>query len=201
MTFKGDTIIGEPTMSLIEICIAEEGLYCEPQQVYDYWKKKDWTTKKGSEVKTLEAACNVVNSIIVERAVRQIAKERGTTRMSKKAKNLVRNTIKSQIQSGSIPKEKVLESQVNRKVRKKPKRVYTAYADQLNDNRWYAFRRFIFEVRGKRCERCGADSDLQVHHKQYKKGCLAWEYTCKDVIVLCRDCHMKIHGIEDKENT
>ena len=71
---------------------------------------------------------------------------------------------------------------------------WMAYDEQLQDKRWMAFRRFIFDVRGKKCEKCGSTTYLQVHHPKYKHGRMAWEYTCNDVIVLCRDCHAKIHN-------
>ena len=71
MTLKGDKIIGKPTLAMIEIYIAEKGLFCEPQDCYNYWERKNWLTKKGIEVKTLEAAVNVFNSIAVQREVRK----------------------------------------------------------------------------------------------------------------------------------
>lgn len=71
-----------------------------------------------------------------------------------------------------------------------------SYAEQLKDERWLAFREFVFKVRGCRCERCGYSKELQVHHIQYKNGRLAWEYTCNEVMVLCSLCHKNLHGIE-----
>ena len=72
-----------------------------------------------------------------------------------------------------------------------------SYSEQLKDKRWYAFREFVFEVRGRRCEMCGAERNLQVHHPIYKNGRNAWEYTCNEVIVMCHDCHMRIHGYDN----
>lgn len=80
---------------------------------------------------------------------------------------------------------------------KKPqKQLYSPYDKQLETKEWRAFRRFIFEVRGHKCEKCGTTHNLQIHHPKYKTGHLAWEYTCNDVIVVCRDCHKKIHNIK-----
>ena len=70
-----------------------------------------------------------------------------------------------------------------------------SYDQQLEDKKWKAFREFIFIVRGKKCEKCGATTWLQIHHPKYRGGRLAWEYTCNEVIVLCRDCHRKEHGL------
>ena len=69
-----------------------------------------------------------------------------------------------------------------------------SYAEQLKDKRWHAFREFVFEVRGRRCEMCGAERNLQVHHPIYKNR-NAWEYSYHEVMVLCRDCHERIHGL------
>ena len=77
---------------------------------------------------------------------------------------------------------------------KKPKYPSIYYDQQLKDERWFAFREFIFAVREKRCEQCGAADNLQIHHPKYIAGRLAWEYTCNEVQVLCRKCHAAIHG-------
>lgn len=70
------------------------------------------------------------------------------------------------------------------------------YSEQLTDDRWSMFRDFVFKVRGNRCEMCGRKKTLQVHHLHYKKGAKAWEYDCNEVVVLCRECHRKVHGIK-----
>ena len=36
MTFKGDTIVGKPTLAMIEIHIAEKGLFCNPKDCMSY---------------------------------------------------------------------------------------------------------------------------------------------------------------------
>ena len=74
---------------------------------------------------------------------------------------------------------------------------HQAYNDQLKDPRWSAFRNFVFVVRKMRCEKCGSKEALQIHHPQYITGRKAWEYTCNEVQVLCRECHKKIHGIKE----
>lgn len=54
-------------MGQVEIYIAEKGLYIEPEDVFNYWDKKHWLTKKGEPVKTLESAINVVNGLIARK--------------------------------------------------------------------------------------------------------------------------------------
>lgn len=70
------------------------------------------------------------------------------------------------------------------------------YDLQLQDNRWYKFREKILNIRGRKCEMCGSEKNLQVHHIKYINGLYAWEYSQDEVIVLCRNCHKGEHLIE-----
>lgn len=70
---------------------------------------------------------------------------------------------------------------------------YTPYKEQLEDRRWKSFREFVMIVRGCKCEVCGAKKNLQIHHLRYNKGCFAWEYNVKEVMVVCGKCHSEIH--------
>lgn len=202
MTFKGDKIIGKPTFAMVEICIAERGYECEPLETFNYWDKKKWITKKGNEIATLENAVQVYNGIVVQRKLKEVAKEIGFAKISKKNKDKVKKKYKQdkeeRIKDKSIINAIMLESmglKDNKEKSKKPE--WKPYDEQLHDKKWLAFRKFIFEVRGKRCEMCGEKDRLQVHHPKYRKGALAWEYNCNEVQVLCRDCHKAVHGIKD----
>ena len=66
MTYKGQEI-GIPTLELIQECINQWKLRVSAQEVYDHWTSRNWLTKKGQAVKTLESACNVSNSLFVQR--------------------------------------------------------------------------------------------------------------------------------------
>lgn len=71
------------------------------------------------------------------------------------------------------------------------------YSNLLERKEWIAFRKFIFAVQGYKCKKCGkSNCILQVHHKKYNIERMPWEYTCNDVIVLCKDCHKKVHGLK-----
>lgn len=52
-------------------------------------------------------------------------------------------------------------------------------------------RRLLFLINsGFKCAECGDDRNLVVHHKDYnKKNCDE-----KNLIVLCRKCHNRIHN-------
>ncbi|MHB8914928.1 MAG: HNH endonuclease [Thiobacillus sp.] len=48
------------------------------------------------------------------------------------------------------------------------------------------------------CERCYDDSSqLHVHHKQYFKGRMIWEYSLSELEVLCFSCHEEAHSNKD----
>ncbi len=80
MTYKEEEI-GIPTIEQIQECINQWKLSVSAQETYDYWTTKNWLTKKGLPVKTLESACNVANSVFVQR-------ERKSVNISKNASNL-----------------------------------------------------------------------------------------------------------------
>ena len=183
---------------MVEIYIAEKGLFCDAKECFDYWENKEWLTKKGVEPKTLEIAIDCYNSIAINRFAKRSAKSLGITKLRGKKKKSEMKILRRTIASGGL---KGLENQIkieSFEAKKKVvnKREYTPYIEQLNDRRWEAFRKFVFVVRGKKCEICGGTHILQVHHPKYKGGRLAWEYTCNEVQVLCKECHEKVHNIK-----
>lgn len=184
MTFYGDEIGLVPTMRQVEIYIAERGLYITPQQVFEYWDKKKWLTQKGLPVKTLEAAINVANSVVIQRDFYKGVKLQGKSKTKRKQEKAA---IRKAYVGDAKRKAKEIAYESHQRT------PYATYKDQLKDPRWKAFREFILKVRGCECEVCESKNYLQVHHTQYHKDAKAWEYTCNDVMVLCRECHKKIH--------
>lgn len=76
-----------------------------------------------------------------------------------------------------------------------------SYDDQLNDSQWLAKRAEILERDDYCCQDCLCGQDrltpwiqLQVHHKRYIDGLMAWEYSNDLLITLCKGCHAKLHG-------
>jgi 5-methylcytosine-specific restriction endonuclease McrA len=166
MTFYGENIGETATLLQIEVYVSEKGLFCDPKSCFEYWEAKHWKTGKGLPVKTLEGAINAYNGVVVDKTV----KKEGRVVAEKKKQKCAANS--------------------------KWNKNYIPYSKQLRDPRWIAYRDFILTIRGHRCEVCGATNDLQVHHLLYRKNFLAWEYSCKDVVVLCKKCHSKEHNIE-----
>lgn len=72
------------------------------------------------------------------------------------------------------------------------------YREQLLHPRWQRKRLGVLERDGWMCMRCCADDKtLQVHHKRYVKGRMAWEYPDDELISLCSDCHHQTHEEKD----
>lgn len=177
MKFHGQEIGESATLLQVSSYCAEKGLFVNPQQAYDYWSKKGWKNAKGLNVKTLENCIDCVNSIAIRKE--QKKKEKEKNKLKRKQRKEARRKAKE------IDKENKRETS------------FIYYADQLKDERWKAFREFVFKIRGKKCEICGSTEKLQVHHIHYNKGVKAWEYNVNEVLVACVDCHRNIHGIKE----
>lgn len=74
------------------------------------------------------------------------------------------------------------------------------YKEQLADGRWLRKKNEILERDKYTCQRCGATSNLQVHHKEYLVNKKAWEYPNEDLITLCVNCHENEHKRENYNN-
>lgn len=181
MTYKGIDIGRKPKFDQLREYIKQENLCFDAMDVYHYWEPKFWSTKNGVRVKSLERAVEVVNKNIQRL---KDCDKKGKKQKTKKASpqlSLPSKTKPKKYKSTPAPKKFQKDS-------------WMPYEEQLQDNRWKAFRTFIFAVRGKKCERCGAVNNLQIHHPKYIYGRMAWEYTCKEVQVLCEKCHAAVHG-------
>ncbi len=162
--------------SLDEFCsfIEERGFDIDPYSLYREFDDKGWVNRKGEATKSWTALVCARNSVICQ--------------SRKNSQTILYGT----------PKQRKRESKQKYQLRvakAKTRVVKMNYNEFLQDTRWFAFRKFVFSIRGCKCEKCGARENLQVHHVQYKNSLLPWEYTCNDVVVLCRNCHKKIYGI------
>lgn len=70
---------------------------------------------------------------------------------------------------------------------------YKTYLNYLLSDAWKDKRDLMIKLK-KKCEMCGETKDLQVHHLNYLN---VGNEGQDDLIVLCRDCHNKLH---EKEN-
>lgn len=73
-----------------------------------------------------------------------------------------------------------------------------SYSEQIRHPQWQRKRLEILSAAGWECENCGAnDVTLNVHHKQYVKGRMYWEYERHELECLCEDCHKAHHQAQD----
>lgn len=77
------------------------------------------------------------------------------------------------------------------------------YKDLLESDYWRGFSFSIIKERNFTCEDCGAyypgeRNKLQVHHLVYR-DINPWSYAPEEMVVLCRECHEKRHGITHPE--
>ena len=72
------------------------------------------------------------------------------------------------------------------------------YKEQLKNQLWLNKKAEILKRDNYRCTNCGSILNLQVHHKRYISGRMAWDYDNNDLITLCRNCHYSIHSEELK---
>lgn len=89
-----------------------------------------------------------------------------------------------------------MQKKINKENFKELSFEHSPYKEQLLDKRWRLFREFAIVARGGVCENCGSKKNLVIHHPQYKDGYNAWDYSVKDVVCLCNNCHKKIHNIK-----
>lgn len=72
------------------------------------------------------------------------------------------------------------------------------YAEYLQSEKWKSIRESALVIHGKKCKECGNESDLQVHHLRYPE-ILGTENVESDLVVLCKECHQKLHKKKHKK--
>lgn len=71
------------------------------------------------------------------------------------------------------------------------------YAQQLKHPNWQRRRLERLDIAGFRCENCDESTKtLHVHHREYVRGRMAWEYENDELEVLCESCHGEHHASE-----
>lgn len=67
------------------------------------------------------------------------------------------------------------------------------YEEQLQTPEWRNKRQEIILRDWGLCNRCLTSKNIDVHHKYYIDGRMAWEYPNGALILLCRSCHKTEH--------
>lgn len=76
------------------------------------------------------------------------------------------------------------------------------YWEQLRHPTWQKLRLRMLDRAGFKCANCNdTETNLHVHHKQYIKGHMAWEYEEANFEVLCDACHENAHFFKDSLNS
>ncbi|WP_343614419.1 hypothetical protein [Flavobacterium sp.] len=63
------------------------------------------------------------------------------------------------------------------------------YSEKLKDKRWSNKRDVVREKAGFKCQDCGSQKSLEVHHCYYKFGLEPWQYPIDSLRCLCSNCH------------
>lgn len=64
-----------------------------------------------------------------------------------------------------------------------------SYPEKLKDQRWIRKRNLIVGKADFKCQDCGSQSKLEVHHCYYLYGFEPWEYPFDAFRCLCHSCH------------
>ena len=64
-----------------------------------------------------------------------------------------------------------------------------------SDVRWLQLRNDVLIRDGYKCQACEGVESLQVHHVKYVKSGKIWDSPQKDLVTLCRVCHVKVHSV------
>lgn len=68
------------------------------------------------------------------------------------------------------------------------------YSEYIQSPEWRERAEKVRAEYDNRCYICGSSDNLHVHHISYKR---LGNESERDVVCLCRDCHMKVHEIKD----
>jgi 5-methylcytosine-specific restriction endonuclease McrA len=71
------------------------------------------------------------------------------------------------------------------------------YEEQLKDHRWLEKREQILQRDWRMCQHCMSGKSLNVHHKYYTDGKMAWEYPNSALVTLCDKCHKVEHNLSE----
>ena len=155
--------IGVPTLEHVKDFIDNKKWEITAEMIYTHYERQGFKTKKGEPIKSVEGMCNGFNGAYLVKKYGKLHKKN-------------RNAISIATEEKPITRNRLM-----------------TYSEQMTDKRWLAFRSFVMQVRGYRCEVCGSNINLNIHHLIYKEGYLAWEYNTREVMVVCSKCHKQIH--------
>lgn len=171
-----------PTFSEFSDFIKRMNFDLNTENLYKEFSNRGWTTKKGKPMINWTALVVARNSVILARRTRNAIK--GVPSQYRDKKRLSKSIRRGLAEARRKESLKITEE------------VKRTYRQELTHPYWYAFRNFVLMVKGHRCEVCGkTQGTMNIHHIEYAVGRHAWEYSTKDVKVLCSECHRHVHGL------
>jgi len=72
----------------------------------------------------------------------------------------------------------------------------SSYSEKLKDARWIRKRNLILEKAEFKCQDCGAQNKLEVHHCYYLYGFEPWGFPFDSLRCLCKNCHKRRGNVE-----
>ena len=69
----------------------------------------------------------------------------------------------------------------------------TPYGQYQQSDRWKELRAERLRIDGFRCQRCGKEKQLRVHHVHYPDDRIYGTESVDDLVTLCDSCHKKLH--------
>lgn len=225
MKYKNVEIGDKPTKEQFQEYISRKGYNIDVDFWYDKYDAKGWQTKRKYPIKSLEAIINVINGIVIRRRnsnrdtntgkkikqalspqkSKNIKKEKANAadvvKLSLDERKKLYEKIDSIPKKGRTKQQKLIRrilrrsfsAQEIKEIERRKRKEY--YNRLLEDKRWKEFRLKVLSERGNKCECCGGTDVLQIHHTFYIRGKMPWEYDIKDMRVLCKKCHQRIHNI------
>lgn len=225
MKYKNVEIGDKPTKEQFQEYVSRMGYILDVEYWYNKYNARGWQTKKKTPIQSLETIINVINGIVIQRRKSNrdtnTGKKIKQTLAPKKSKNIKKEKTNAEdvvklslderknlyYKIDSIPKKGRTKQQ--KLIRRILRRSFTAqeikeierrkrkeyYNRLLEDKRWKEFRLKVLSERGNKCECCGGTDVLQIHHTFYIGGKMPWEYDIKDMRVLCKKCHQRIHHL------
>ncbi|RMD62170.1 hypothetical protein D6833_07275 [Candidatus Parcubacteria bacterium] len=70
-----------------------------------------------------------------------------------------------------------------------------SYDDFLSTQYWSIVRDYKIDATGGRCQKCGSENSLHIHHLTYAHRGEEFRHL-DDLMVLCEKCHRDVHGLE-----
>ena len=168
MKYKGKDIGDTPTYDMIYECVENMGFDIDVDKMYRKYSDRNWMTKKGKRIKSVEAIVGAENGVLNQKNNKQHIDK------PKRKKTI-----------------KLIPDPPKRDITKSPKENYEIF---LKSEYWKRVRIMKIEQSGGKCQICGSRKCLNVHHNSYEHHYKEHKHL-EDLVVLCRKCHEKFHDI------